>query len=81
VLAGRTPRPHPFGPTLALEVIVSANLEDRRIVMSNRSNPQFPVGPMRLRPTWTTWAYLGFAVATAIATVVGFWLAGRPFWP
>ncbi|HYQ41358.1 MAG TPA: hypothetical protein VER11_05315 [Polyangiaceae bacterium] len=49
--------------------------------MSNRSNPQFPVGPMRLRPTWTTWAYLGFAVATAIATVVGFWLAGRPFWP
>ncbi|HET7538942.1 MAG TPA: hypothetical protein VFK05_03695 [Polyangiaceae bacterium] len=48
--------------------------------MSSSSNRQFLSGPMRLRPTWTTWAYLGLAVATAIATVVGFWLAGKPFW-
>jgi len=47
--------------------------------MSTQSNREFLTGPLRLRPTWTTWLWLGFAVATAVATVVGFWLAGRAF--
>jgi hypothetical protein len=33
-----------------------------------------------LRPTWTTWMWLAFAFATAVATVFGFLRAGRPFW-
>jgi hypothetical protein len=36
--------------------------------------------PPRLRPTWTTWMWLSFAVAVAVATVVGLKLAGKPFW-
>ena len=36
--------------------------------------------PPRLRPTWTTWMWLAFAVSVLIATVVGLWLAGKPFW-
>jgi len=36
--------------------------------------------PPPLRPTWTTYMWLGFAVAVAIATVVGFgWMSARPF--
>jgi hypothetical protein len=38
-------------------------------------------GRLRLRPTWTTWVMLGFAGVTVIATVVGLWLAGKPYWP
>jgi hypothetical protein len=48
--------------------------------MSIRSNYQTLARPFRLRPTWTTWIWLGFAVATVVAIVIGFWLAGKPFW-
>ena len=36
--------------------------------------------PPPLRPTWPTWMWLAFAVATVVATIVGFLRAGRPFW-
>lgn len=35
--------------------------------------------PPRLRPTWTTWAYIGLAVAVIVATAIGLWSAGRPY--
>ena len=47
--------------------------------MSRRNEAALP-SPPRLRPTWTTWMWLGFAVAVVVAMVVGFLRAGRPFW-
>ena len=35
--------------------------------------------PPGLRPTWTTWAYIGLAIAVAAATVIGFWFAANPY--
>jgi hypothetical protein len=32
--------------------------------------------PPRLRPTWTTWMWLGFAVAVVVLTVIGLWPTG-----
>ena len=48
--------------------------------MAIQSTNQPIARPPRLRPTWTTWVMLGFAGAIAVATVVGLWLAGKPFW-
>lgn len=46
----------------------------------NRTVPQR--GPLprppRLRPTWTTWMWLGFAVLFVVLTILGFYLAGSP---
>lgn len=36
------------------------------------------VRPPRLRPTWTTWLWLGFGVIVVVLTVVGLWHAGAP---
>jgi hypothetical protein len=34
--------------------------------------------PPALRPNWTTWMWLGFAIAVAIATFIGFYYAAVP---
>jgi hypothetical protein len=38
----------------------------------NETIPQ----PPRLRPTWTTWMYIGFMVAVIVLTVIGLWPHG-----
>jgi hypothetical protein len=48
--------------------------------MSRRTNEAALPSLPRLRPTWTTWMWLGFAVAVVVAMVAGFLRAGRPFW-
>ena len=48
--------------------------------MSRRTNQVALPSLPRLRPTWTTWMWLGFAIAVVVAMVVGFLRAGRPFW-
>jgi hypothetical protein len=48
--------------------------------MSQPLNDDALLRPPRLRPTWTTWMWLAFAVAAVVAMVVGFLRAGRPFW-
>lgn len=50
--------------------------------MALETNPEDPLGiprPPVLRPTWTTYVYIGLAIAVAIATVVGFWFAAQPY--
>jgi hypothetical protein len=37
--------------------------------------PSIPQPP-RLRPTWTTWMWIGFIVAVVALTTVGFWPDG-----
>lgn len=44
--------------------------------IKNKSNDLPPL-PM-LRPTWTTWAYMGLAIIVAALAVYGFWYAGSP---
>jgi hypothetical protein len=50
----------------------------RRMTMAFAAHKTPPPGipsPPALRPNWTTWMWLGFAVMVAIATVVGFYYA------
>lgn len=37
------------------------------------------VQPPGLRPTWTTWMWMGFAVAVLVATVVGLLMSAVPY--
>jgi hypothetical protein len=48
--------------------------------MSIQTRDETIPGLPPLSPTWPTWMWLAFAVATVVATVVGFLRAGRPFW-
>jgi hypothetical protein len=32
--------------------------------------------PPVLRPTWTTWMYIGFMIAVVVLTVIGLWPNG-----
>ena len=41
--------------------------------LGHRDVPSRPPG---LRPTWTTWMWLFFAIAFVVLLVVGFWDAG-----
>jgi hypothetical protein len=45
-----------------------------RCVMTNfeATIPQ----PPRLRPTWTTWMWIGFMVAVVVLTTIGLWPNG-----
>jgi hypothetical protein len=42
-------------------------------------DPMAIPGPPMLRPTWTTWAYIGLALIVAVGTVFGLWFATRPY--
>jgi hypothetical protein len=35
--------------------------------------------PPKLRPTWTTWMWLAFAVAVVVLTILGLSYAGGPY--
>jgi hypothetical protein len=32
--------------------------------------------PPALRPTWTTWVYIGFMIAVVVLTTIGLWPNG-----
>jgi hypothetical protein len=42
--------------------------------VANQQNEDYR--PPRLRPTWTTWMWLGFGVMVVVLTVIGLWQAG-----
>jgi hypothetical protein len=48
-----------------------------RAIPPNEAIPR----PPRLRPTWTTWMWIAFAVIFAVLTVWGFYSAGKPNLP
>lgn len=35
--------------------------------------------PPRLRPNWTTWMWLGLALAVLVALGFGLWFAAQPY--
>jgi hypothetical protein len=47
----------------------------RTFESNNETSPR----PPALRPTWTTWMWLAFAVAVIVLTIFGLFYAGRPY--
>ncbi len=43
--------------------------------MTSSINDTIP-RPPRLRPTWTTWMWIGFMVAVVVLTLIGLWPNG-----
>jgi hypothetical protein len=58
----------------ALHAKVFTISQQRKCVMTN-FNATIPQPP-RLRPTWTTWMWIGFMVAVVVLTTIGLWPNG-----